>query len=281
MVDGRNGLLTLVVYLTVTMLIVLVSLLGVFRYSANARISALTPIDSEQAPEVAVAHLDLAAKANAPGVGNADMEKQRIRLLESMLEDKTRRLRQLSDLLQQKAAEFEELRTRYDDAVALAVESLSHDSNASGAAPKPSNRETPDAKTDPALLQAELSVARAVHESLVSDVTALQEELTRAQRELEQLKEAQDQETMERLRDATVLENAAASVLSRVGREAVPALRDALDHPSPVVRRWAATVLGSIGSEAEDAIPALTEALSDVDSNVRRAVQSALEAIER
>ena len=282
MVDGgRNGLLTLVVYLTATMLIVLVALLGVFHYSAIARISALKPIDSEQAPELAVTHLDLAAKASAPGVGNADMEKQRIRLLESMLEDKTRRLRQLSDLLRQKAAEFEELRTRYDDAVALAVESLNHDSSASGAAPKPSNQETPDAKTDPALLEAELSVARAVHESLVSDVTTLQEELTRAQRELAQLKEAQDQETMERLREATVLENAAASVLLRVGREAVPALRDALNHPSPIVRRWAATVLAGIGSEAEDAIPALTEALSDADSNVRSAVQSALEAIER
>ena len=279
--DGRNGLLTLVVYLTATMLIALVALLGVFRYSATARIAALQPIDGEQAPELAVTHLDRAAKVNAQGARTADMEKQRIRLLEAMLEDKTRRLRQLSDLLEKKTAEFEELRTRYEDAVALAVESLSQDPNAPGAAPKPGDQETPDATTDPALLEAELSVAREVHESLVSDVTVLQEELNRAQRELEQLKEAQDQEAMERLRDAMVLESAAASVLLRVGRDSVPALRDALNHPSPVVRRWAATVLGGIGSEAEDAIPALTEALSDADPNVRSAVQSALEAIER
>jgi HEAT repeat protein len=61
----------------------------------------------------------------------------------------------------------------------------------------------------------------------------------------------------------------------------VPSLRDALNHASPIVRRWAATVLGGMGSDAEDAIPALTEALSDTDPEVRAAVQSALESIER
>jgi chromosome segregation ATPase len=230
---------------------------------------------------MAVTYMDLAAKTNAQSTRTADMERQRIRLLEAMLEDKTQRLRQLSDQLEVKTAQFEELRARYDEAVVLAVESLSQDSNATTAPSDRTGKATSDKKADPALLEAELSVAREVHESLVSDVTVLQEELSRAQRELDQLKVAQDQETMERLREATVLENAAASVLLSVGREAVPALRDALNHPSPAVRQWAATVLGGIGPEADDALAALTEALSDADPNVRSAVQSALEAIER
>jgi hypothetical protein len=281
MVDGRNGLLTLVVYLVATTLIVLVALLGIYQYSFQGRLAALAPLEEEQAPELAVKYMDAAAKINAQRDGAADMEKQRIRLLEVMLADKTRRLRQLSDQLEEKTTAYEDLRARYDDAVVLAVESLSQDPAAASAASKRAGQETPDKKADPAVLEAELSVAREVHASLVSDVTALQEELGRAQQELAQLKEVRDQEAMERLREATVLENAAASVLLRVGREAVPSLRDAPNHPSPIVRRWAATVLGGMGSDAGDAVATLTETLSDVDANVRAAAQSALESIER
>ena len=48
----------------------------------------------------------------------------------------------------------------------------------------------------------------------------------------------------ERLREALVLEAAAAEMLLRGGRDSVPALREALNHANPIVRRFAATVLG-------------------------------------
>jgi HEAT repeat protein len=278
-VEGRNGLLTLAVYLTATTLIVLAAAWGIYRYAADARLAALQPIVDTPGPELAVARVDLAAKTEAARSAG-DLEQQRIRLLEAMLQDKTQRLRQLSTVLDEKTAELEELRTRYDKAVVLAVESLTTNA-ADQPAKQPARPDEAGRKADPAVLEAELSMAREVHQSLLSDVTALQEELSHAQQELDQLKTAQEQEAMQQLREATVLENAAAGVLVRVGRQAVPALRDALNHPSPVVRRWAATVLGGMGSEAEDALPALTEALSDVDSSVRRAAQTALEAIER
>ena len=73
----------------------------------------------------------------------------------------------------------------------------------------------------------------------------------------------------------------AAHALQRIGRNSVPALREALNHSSPMVRRWAATVLGGIGSDAEEAIPTLTETLSDREPTVRDAARTALEAIER
>jgi len=279
-VDGRNGLLTLAVYLAATMLLVAVALFGVYEYSTHAHLTGLTPIEDEQAPELAVRYRDRAKQTSEQRERAADMEKQRIRLLEAMLDEKTQRLRQLSGKLEEKTTQYEDLRARYDEAVVLAVETLGQDPNVAGSdAKRPATGDSK--KADPALLEAELSVAREVHDSLVSDVTTLQEELSRAQQELAQLKDARDQETMERLREAMVLENAAASVLLRVGRQAVPALRDALNHASPAVRRWAATVLGGMGSEAEDAVSALTEALSDTDPDVRAAVQSALESIER
>jgi HEAT repeat protein len=124
-------------------------------------------------------------------------------------------------------------------------------------------------------------MARAVHETTVSDLETLQDELTRAYEELGHTKEEAGRESTTRLREALVLEAATADVLLRIGKDAVPALKEALTHDSPIVRRWAATALGAIGTDAGDAVLALTEALADADPGVRRAAKAALDAIER
>jgi hypothetical protein len=274
-------LITLAAYLTATMLIALAALVGIFRYSTSSRLATLPPITTESAPGLAVAHLDRVHKSDTIGTATSSVEVQRIRVLESMLEEKTQRLRQQSEQLKAKTAEYEDLRARYDETVLLAVDSLEHRVDAKAVAEQPADEEVAAAATDPAVLEAELTAAGVVHESLVADLASLQEELARAYSNMAQLKEAKDQETSERLREAQILEAAAANVLLRVGRESVPALRDALSHASPAVRRWAATVLGGIGPDAEEAVPALTETLSDRDPGVREAARSALEAIER
>ena len=279
--DGRNGLITLAAYLTATLLIALAALVGIFRYSTSAHLAPLPPITNESAPGLAVAHLDRVHKSDTKGMTISSVELQRIRVLESMLEEKTQRLRQQSEQLKAKTAEYEDLRARYDETVLLAVDSLEQRFDAKAGAETPADAEVAAAKTDPAVLEAELTAAGVVHESLVADLASLQEELARAYSNMAQLNEAKDQETRERLREAQILEAAAASVLLRVGRESVPALRDALSDASPVIRRWAATVLGGIGPDADDAVPALTESLSDRDPGVREAARSALEAIER
>lgn len=276
----RNGLLTLAVYLAASLLIVLVAMLGIYQYSATTRFPGLTPAEEDPAAELAVSYVDMAPQASAQRARSADITKQRIRLLETMLDDKTQQLRTLSQQLEEKTAQFEDLRARYDEAVMLAVASLSQAPPvAAGAEQAEGGTHAP--RAGPAELEAELSAAREIHASLLSDVTVLQDELSHAQQELAQLKEVRDQQTMDRLREAMMLENAAAGVLLSVGRPAVPALREALNHASPDVRRWAATVLGGMASDAEDAIPALTEALSDADPDVRAAARSALESIER
>ncbi len=62
----------------------------------------------------------------------------------------------------------------------LAVDSLEHRFDAKAVAEKPADAEATAAKTDPAVLEAELTAAGVVHESLVADLASLQEELTRA-----------------------------------------------------------------------------------------------------
>jgi len=56
----------------------------------------------------------------------------------------------------------------------------------------------------------------------------------------------------------------------------VTALVDALKDPLPEVRRAAAIALGSFGSDAQPAIPALRKASADPDEDVAREAGVAL-----
>ena len=126
----------------------LAALVGIFRYSASARLATLPPITNEPAPGLAVAHRRPRAQdRSTTGVTTSGVEMQRIRVLESMLEEKTQRLRQQSEQLKAKTTEYEDLRARYDETVLLAVDSLEHRFDAKAVAEKPADAEaTPGQK---------------------------------------------------------------------------------------------------------------------------------------
>ena len=51
-------------------------------------------------------------------------------------------------------------------------------------------------------------------------------------------------------------------------------------YPADAIRQWAATVLGEIGADANEATPALIDALSDDDVGVREAAKQSLDLID-
>src|SRR5579862_7100589 len=61
----------------------------------------------------------------------------------------------------------------------------------------------------------------------------------------------------------------ASIALGKMGKEAVPGLREALRHADPHVRAAAADALAKMGTDTEDALPELTERLTDPDAHVR------------
>lgn len=79
--------------------------------------------------------------------------------------------------------------------------------------------------------------------------------------------------------DLDKLGDAARQSLVRLGAAAVPGLIDELADEQPLVRQWAATTLGELGTVAQDALPALTALLADNDATVRDAAQQALDRI--
>jgi len=68
--------------------------------------------------------------------------------------------------------------------------------------------------------------------------------------------------------------------LVKRGKRAVPALIEALQSKNPKLREQAAKVLGAIGREAAEALPALRKATKDTDSKVGNAAAAAQRAIE-
>lgn len=281
--EGRNGLLTLAVYLTVTTLIAVAVFVGILRYGPSQPVTALPVADP--LPELAVAQRQTPVEPPAvtPTATGRGMDQQRLRLLETMLEEKTHRLQSQTQQLDQRTAELAELQARYDEVVALMLDAFSHgvDPGHDSDASQQAGASDPDAAPSAEALAAELAAAREAHQALAEDITVLQDGLVLAQRELADLREMRERERSEHVREQQMLEAAAASVLMRVGAESVPALSDLLDHPLPSVRRWAALMLSSLGPDAYEAVPALRTALSDNDALVRAAVQAALSAIER
>lgn len=68
--------------------------------------------------------------------------------------------------------------------------------------------------------------------------------------------------------------------LAHIGEPSVPGLVRQLQNPKCRARHLAAQALAAIGPAAKRAVPALKEALTDADPNVRRSAAVALKAIE-
>ena len=65
-----------------------------------------------------------------------------------------------------------------------------------------------------------------------------------------------------------------------MGKEIVPHMIALLKDDTWEMRRGAAWILGKVGPEAKDAVPALTEALNDSNPAVRTNAQEALKRIK-
>jgi HEAT repeat protein len=81
---------------------------------------------------------------------------------------------------------------------------------------------------------------------------------------------------------ASAVRKQAASVLGQMGgdaRQAIPALANALEDADAGVRQEAAKALGAIGVPARQAVPSLQKALTDPDAAVRSEAALALQKI--
>lgn len=282
--EARSTALTFCAYLTVALVLAAVCFIAILRYGLSPHLMPPDFLDATAAGDAKSVQKKIrAAEITLPpttGIQTDDANVRQIQLLENLVDEKNQRLRQLSEESEKMTRELADLRDRYEEATAIAIEMLGPVPESSGdiSAAEPTGTEP---NTDPAKLEAELAVAEAVQKKLVADRESLQEELKKANQELSDLQ-------MQMLTDAannaireSQLRTAMVSLFGSIGSPAVQPLIGSLNDASPSVRQWAAEALGKIGPDAGDAVPALKVALSDDNENVRKAARSALDLIAR
>ncbi|MFN7955663.1 MAG: HEAT repeat domain-containing protein [bacterium] len=57
--------------------------------------------------------------------------------------------------------------------------------------------------------------------------------------------------------------------VAEMGPDAIPFLRDALEHGDPELRRWSVATLADLSQRVEEAVPVLSLVLDDSDAEVR------------
>lgn len=224
------------------------------------------------------AQCELAQSLPSGSPGSADRESlsrtrtepfhnPRQELLRVQVDRLSARLNRLSQMLEQKSADYETLKAELNRSTTLLDELLPLAGNDSEQIESSTTGDTEEKVARP---EEELSPA------LPAQLRAAQEKLSGLEKQA-----ALDELRIFELEDGKrTMESAASAALVRSGAAAAAPLTDLLSHRRPQVRRWAATLLGEIGPDAFSAIDALHEALSDIDEEVRIAARKALRKIE-
>ncbi len=165
----------------------------------------------------------------------------RVDLLRTQVDRLSVRLNRLSELLEQKTADYDALKAEFDHNNELLADLLTLEQ-------KPAVRK-PDLK--PLAEEADKAdAATAMIDKLNAELREARTELATLEKDAA-LGELQIFELQERNR---YVESAASDALVRAGAAAVPALSDLLSDRHAEIRRWAATLLGEIGPDAHAAV---------------------------
>lgn len=204
----------------------------------------------------------------------------RVSQLRELLVSRTAELNERTAVLNRKTTEYDELKREFDklnqefEAAAVHLQELilAEGQDAGSKA----NPDLPQMQEALAESKTQLAAREMQLDELRSELLAANEEIVQLQIDAEmaisQLLDERDA--------ATEVQAAATDALLRTGAPAVAALTQQLETGDPEVRRWAAATLGRLGADAQSAIPALLQALSDREQRVRLAARDALESID-
>lgn len=199
----------------------------------------------------------LAARADSSSSSRTELMRMQIDRLSV-------RMHKLSEMLEQKTADYDSLKAELDKSTRLLNELMAFDPFVFEPATE-ATEETPTTKP-----------AEETPPDLAAQLLEVRTELADLEKQA-----AMDELRIFELEDGKrIWESAASAALVRSGAAATPALADLLAHRRPEIRRWAATLLGEIGPDAHSAADALHEALSDTEEDVRVAARKALRKIE-
>jgi len=205
-------------------------------------------------------------------------QRSQIRRLQALLDQKTKLLGRKTALLDQKTAERLRLQKELDEAISL-LEIMAEQLGEVGESPVADDDANGELHENLVRLKEQRQDSETQTQQHEEELKVLITELAATDEEIALLKQTSEMEFSLLLAEKEAFEAVASRALATIGAESVPVLVEHLTHQRSAIRRWAATVLGEIGPDASDAVPALMHASSDEEPEVREAARQSLDLI--
>lgn len=274
----RNSLLIAGLYATIGLFVVIIAS-GTFTYYRSVSAGAVARREASQTAEMAAYGGRAATQPPRPPVNAAALTRAHAQLneLQAMLQRNSQRLDKRTTLLNQKTAECKTLQEQLDGSIATILELLDMDTDVRSSETR--QQLGRNLEQDFKQLKAELDRSESLELEQTQQVAQLKSELTATELEIAAIRRQTNAELLSLLDQQQLLEATSRRAFTRLGEAAVPVLVELLNDQRAEVRAWAASILGSLGVNGQDAVPALMGLLVDNDPHVRQQARRSLELL--
>lgn len=277
--DTTNRLFVWIAYAAGAMAVGVIAYVGLHHYAATAqRSDRVAARDSNRQPLPNTLSSLQTSSIRGAHVDHLFAQRSQIKRLQVLLEQKTRLLEKKTALLERNTEEQLSLKRELDQAIAL-LEMLAEQVSETGQLTGEDDTANGELHDDLERLIKQHQESESQADEQDEEWNALVVELAATDEEITRLRQESEIEFRDLLDQKEAFKAVASRALATIGAESVPVLVEHLSHQRADIREWAATVLGEIGADADEATPALIDMLSDADAGVREAARQSLDLI--
>jgi len=274
----RNSLLIAALYAVLGLAVVVIGY-GTFLYYQDASSSAVARMEASLAEEMAAAHHNAATQPPKPLINAAALTRAHVQLneLQAMLERNSQLLDKRTKLLNQKTAECKTLQRQLDGSITTVLALL--EENAADINFESRQAVGRSLEQEFKQLKLELERSESLEIEQMEQVALLKSELAETETRIAVIREQSNAELLMLLEQQQLLDATSRRAFTQMGAAAVPVLVQLLSDERPEVRAWAGSVLGGLGPNGQEAVPALMGLLVDNDEQVRDQARRSLDLL--
>lgn len=274
----RNSLLIAGLYATIGLLVMIVGY-GTYAYYQSVSASTIARLQASLQAEMAATNADVNTRPPKPLANAAALSRAHARLndLQLMLERNSRLLDKRTQLLNQKTSECRALQEQLDGSISTLLELLETDTDERRSEDRQQLGRTLEQEFR--MLKTELDRSEALELEQTQQVAQLKAELAASESEIAEIREQTNVELLSLLEQQQVLDATSRRAFKQLGAAAVPVLVDLLADERADVRAWSASVLGGLGANGQESVPALMALLVDNNKMVRDQAKLSLELL--
>ena len=276
--SDRNSALIVGLCATLGLLVVGVGI-ATFAYYQSVSSSAFSDMESALAEELSAIPRSAYTRPPRPLETTAALTRAHAQMseMQTMLDRNSRLLKMRTTRLTQKTAECKALQEQLDGSIATVLEMLETDPGEGNSEVRQQLGE--DLEKELRQLKAELERSEFLELEQLQQLVQLRSDLAATEADIAELRKQTNDELLSLLEQQQVLDATARRAFTQLGATSVPVLVELLSDENAEVRTWAVSVLGGLGAEGQDAIPALMGMLIDTDKIVRDQAKRSLDQL--